>query len=165
MTNRILFVLAALWLVVSATVASAQAASFSFGSPDQDTDEPVEVTSDRLAIDEETGTALFTGDVVIGQGEMRMTAPRVLVIYKEDESGIDRLEATGGVTIVSAEDAAESQRADYFVDQAEIHMFDDVLMTQGRNIISSDKAVINRDDGTALMTGRVKTILQPNEDN
>lgn len=157
-------VLAAL-LWISAGIALAQGTSVGFGSADHNTDAPVEVTSAQLDIDEAAGTALFTGDVVVIQDTMRLTAPRVLVIYKEDQRGVDRMEATGGVLIVSGEDAAEGDRADYFVDGADLALSGNVLTTQGPNIISSDKMDINMRDGTALISGNVKTILQPGGNN
>ena len=137
--------------------------SVAFGTLRQDPDEPVEVTSDQLAVDQDTGTAVFTGNVVIGQGEMRLAAPRVLVVYKDDRSGIKRLEATGGVTLVSGPDAAESERADYDIDTGTILMSGDVLMTQGNSALTAERMRVNLEDGTAEMSGRVKTILQAND--
>ncbi len=134
--------------------------SVAFGTIRQDPDAPVEVTADELAVDQDTGTALFTGNVLIGQGDMRLAAPRVLVIYKEDQTGIQRLEATGGVTLVSGPDAAESERADYDIDTGLILMSGDVLLTQGNNALTSDTMRVNLQDGTAQMRGRVKTVFQ-----
>ncbi len=142
-----------------------QGTAVAFGTIKQNPDDPVEVTADQLAVDQDTGEALFTGNVIIGQGEMRLSAPRVLVIYKADDTGIERLEATGGVTLVSGPDAAEAARADYTIDAGEILMTGDVLLTQGNNALTSDKMTVDLEDGTALMVGRVKTILQPNRDN
>lgn len=138
----------------------AQGTNVAFGTIRQDTNLPVEVTADNLSVDQETGTAIFTGNVLIGQGEMRLTAARVLVVYRAENKGIARLEATGGVTLVSGEDAAESQRADYSIDQGTIVMTGDVLLAQGASALSADKMTVHLSDGTAQMSGRVKTILQ-----
>lgn len=138
----------------------AQGTQVAFGAIRQDTSAPVEVSADELNVDQATGAAIFTGNVVIGQGEMRLSAPRVLVIYREDQAGIERMEATGGVTLVSGPDAAESQRADYSIDTGLIVMTGDVLLAQGQSAISSDRMTVNLDDGTARMQGSVKTILQ-----
>ncbi|WP_299203644.1 lipopolysaccharide transport periplasmic protein LptA [uncultured Tateyamaria sp.] len=138
----------------------AQGTQVAFGAIRQDTSAPVEVSADELNVDQTTGAAIFTGNVVIGQGEMRLSAPRVLVIYREDQAGIERMEATGGVTLVSGPDAAESQRADYSIDTGLIVMTGDVLLAQGQSAISSDRMTVNLDDGTARMQGSVKTILQ-----
>ena len=138
----------------------AQGTQVAFGTIQQNTSAPVEVSADELNVDQETGEAIFTGNVVIGQGEMRLSAPRVLVVYLQDQAGIERLEATGGVTLVSGDDAAEAQRADYNIEGGVIVMTGEVLMAQGRTALSADRMTINLDDGTARMQGRVKTILQ-----
>jgi lipopolysaccharide export system protein LptA len=96
---------------------------------------------------------------------MRLSAPRVLVVYRAENKGIARLEATGGVTLVSGPDAAEADRADYSIDDGTIVMSGNVLLDQGPNALSADKMNIRLEDGTAQMTGRVKTIIQAGGDN
>lgn len=154
-----------LFLAVQTLPALAQGTNVAFGTIRQDTSQPVEVTADNLSVDQETGTAIFTGNVLIGQGEMRLSAPRVLVVYRAENKGIARLEATGGVTLVSGPDAAEAERADYNIDDGTIVMTGDVLLDQGPNALSADRMNIRLDDGTAQMTGRVKTIIQQGGDD
>lgn len=152
-------------LLLSAVAVAAQGTNVAFGTIRQDTGLPVEVTADNLSVDQSTGTAIFKGNVLIGQGEMRLSAAEVLVVYRDQTEGIARLEATGGVTLVSGDDAAESQRADYDIDSGTIVMSGNVLLTQGRNAISSDKMSVKLSDGTAQMSGRVRTVLQTGSDN
>lgn len=149
--------------LLHATGLSAQGTSVAFGTLRHDTDLPVEVTAEQLSVDQESGTAVFSGDVLIGQGEMRLSAARVLVVYKEGRAGIERLEATGGVTLVTGPDAAEAERAEYDIDTGVIVMTGDVLLTQGESALTAERMIVDLDDGTAQMTGRVKTILQPNK--
>jgi lipopolysaccharide export system protein LptA len=141
----------------------AQGTSVAFGGIRQDTSQPVEVSADTLSVDQDTGTAIFTGNVIIGQGEMRLAANRVLVVYSEDQSRIQRLEATGGVTLVSGQDAAEAARADYDIDSGLVVMSGDVLLTQGGNALTSEQMTVNLKTGSAQMQGRVRTVLQPQE--
>ena len=138
----------------------AQGTNLTFGTITQDTTAPVEVTSDELSVDQETGRAVFVGNVIVGQGELRLAAQKVTVIYREESAGIERMIATGNVTLVSSLDAAEAERADYTIDSGKIIMTGNVLLTQGLSAIASDKMVIYLKDGTTNMTGRVKTILQ-----
>lgn len=146
-----------------ATGAEAQGMQVAFGGAAQDSDLPVEVTSENLDVSQTDGTAIFTGNVLIGQGEMRLSAPRVLVVYLPDGSGIARLEASGGVTLVSGEDAAEAQSADYNVQTGMIEMAGDVLLVQGNAALTADRLSVDTVAGTARMTGQVKTILQPEQ--
>lgn len=138
----------------------AQGSNVAFGTIRQDTNLPVEVTADNLSVDQGTGTAIFDGNVMIGQGEMRLSAGRVLVVYREENSGISRLEATGGITLVSGADAAEAERADYNIDSGTIILTGNVLLAQGKSALSAEKMEVRLSDGTARMSGRVKTILQ-----
>ncbi|MFZ7090847.1 lipopolysaccharide transport periplasmic protein LptA [Primorskyibacter sp. 2E233] len=162
MIRRLLLAL----LVAGLPVISAaqQGTEVKFGSLQQDTKAPVEVTADSLAVNQKDGTALYTGNVVIVQGDMRLAAPRVLVVYSESQGRIDRLEATGGVTLVSGEEAAEAERADYNINGGTVVMSGNVLLTQGPNALTSQQMVVNLDTGAATMSGRVKTILQQGED-
>jgi lipopolysaccharide export system protein LptA len=139
----------------------AQGGQVAFGGMQQDSSLPVEISADQLQVNQSDGTAVYTGDVVIGQGEMRLAAPRVLVVYAQDAGRIARLEATGGVTLVSGEDAAEAERADYDIDGGTVTMEGDVLLTQGENVLTSQRMVVNLETGTAEMAGRVRTVLQP----
>lgn len=146
--------------VVFSFQAAAQGASVAFGALAQDTGLPVDVSSDELSVDQTTGTAIFTGNVVIGQGEMRLSAAQVLVVYRATQDGIAKLEATGGVTLVSGPDAAEAERADYSIDAGTIVMSGNVLLSQGNSVLSADEMTIQLRDGTARMSGNVRTRLQ-----
>ena len=62
-----------------------------FGSLKQDTNQPVEVDADSLQVSQDNGSAVFSGNVLISQGGMRLSAPQVRVFYNEETSGISRL--------------------------------------------------------------------------
>lgn len=146
-------------------LASVGQTNIAFGQNEDNRNAPVEVTADSLSVDQSNGTAIFAGNVVIGQGTLRLAAPRVLVVYQQDSQQISRLEATGGVTLVDGDDAAEAERADYSLDNRTIVMEGSVLLTQGPSAITSDRMVVNLDANTAQMTGRVKTVLQQSNGN
>lgn len=145
---------------ISASHASAQGSPVAFGSVQENQDEPIEVTSDSLEIDQNAGRAIFTDNVVIVQGEMRLTADKVVAIYDTETSGMTDVEAIGNVVFVSGEDAAESERADYSVEDRTIIMTGNVLVVQGPTAVTSDTMTVWLDDGTAQMSGRVRTVLQ-----
>jgi len=136
-----------------------------FGSAPADPSQPVEVTADSLDVNQADGSAEFTGDVLVIQGPMRLTANRVFVIYDREASRIARLEATGDVVLANGPDAAQSDRADYSIDTGVIVMTGNVLLTQGPSALSSNRMTVNLTSGTAQMSGRVKTILTPAGDD
>ncbi|WP_425040403.1 lipopolysaccharide transport periplasmic protein LptA [Primorskyibacter sp. S187A] len=151
--------LISLFLLFSAGGLTAQEANVGFGTVQADPDAPVEVTAEQLNVSQENGDAIFTGNVVVGQGEMRLNAPKVRIIYDEQDGSVSRMEATGGVTLVSGAEAAEAERADYNVGSGIIVMTGSVLLTQGKNALTSDRMEVDLNDNTARMTGRVKTVL------
>lgn len=144
--------------------ASAQGAQVAFGGLEHDSSLPIEMAADELAINQADGTAIFKGNVIIGQGEMRLSAQHVRVEYAAPQDGvtgkISRLVATGGVTLVNGPEAAEAANADYFVETGVIVMTGDVLLTQGANALSAERMEIDLNTGTGVMKGRVRTILQ-----
>lgn len=156
--------MAVMALACLAGAASAQGAQVAFGEMQRDRGLPVEVSSDSLSVDQSDNSAVFTGNVVIAQGEMRLSAPRVRVVYRAGGSGIEALEATGGVTLVSGPDAAEAERADYSVTSGIIELRGDVLLVQGRTTITGDRVRVDTAAGSAQVSGRVRTVLQPGED-
>lgn len=151
-------------LIVPVT-ALAQGAQVAFGGLQHDKTLPVEVTADQLNVDQSDGTAVFTGNVLVGQGEMRISANRVDVYYATENDQatgrIQRMLATGDVVMVNGAEAAEAERAEYTIDSGNVVMTGNVLLTQGQNALSGNRLVIDLDTGTGVMEGRVKTIFQP----
>ncbi|MFY0624027.1 MAG: LptA/OstA family protein [Pelagimonas sp.] len=145
--------------LMAPVTALAQGAQVSFGGSSQDTSAPVEVTADSLSINQSDGTALYSGNVLVVQDTMRLSAPRVLVVYSSGGGQIDRFEASGGVTLVSGEEAAEAERADYNVADGNVVMSGNVLMTQGNSALAAQRMTVNLSDGTAQLNGRVRTVL------
>lgn len=140
----------------------AQGADVAFGGIRADTSLPVEVTADQLSINQTDGTAIFAGNVVVIQGDMKLAADRVDVAYSgEDRTRIERLHASGSVVLVSGSDAAEAEDAVYTIETGAVEMTGNVLLTQGANTIAGQKLVVDLASGTGRMEGRVKTVLQP----
>ncbi len=158
-------VIAALMVVcIQATSVSAQSTELAFGGLQHDASLPVEMSADHLTIDQSDGTAIFTGNVLIGQGGLRLSAGEVLVEYaapQDEVTGqISRLLASGGVTLVTGNEAAEAQNAEYSIDDATIILTGNVILTQGANALSSERMLVNLNTGRAVMEGRVRTIFQ-----
>ncbi|MGY6633563.1 MAG: LptA/OstA family protein [Alkalilacustris sp.] len=127
-------------------------------------DDPIEVVAESLDVDQQAGTALFVGSVVVEQGAMRLAADRLLVVYGQAaETGgnrISRLNAEGSVILTTPEETAEGAAAVYDLDRGEVVMTGDVLLLQGPNVLAGDRLVIDIASGVGRMEGRVRTILQ-----
>jgi lipopolysaccharide export system protein LptA len=150
----------AVGLALLATGALAQQ-KIAFGDLNQDTSLPVQVTADQLAVNNADGTAVFSGNVLVTQGEMKLAAGEVRVSYGTEQNDIRELVASGGVTVTNLGDAAEAQEAVYTIDSGVIVLSGDVLLTQGPSAMAGQKLTINLKDGTGVMEGRVTTTFQP----
>lgn len=150
-------------LLVAVPAAVAQGASISLGVENHDSSTPVEITSEELELNQAEGTAIFTGGVIVKQGGITMTCDRMIVEYGAEDGGGDQIRAIrmfGGVTFVSATEAAESNEAVYTLVDETLVMSGNVLVTQGATALSANRLVYNLQTGDGRMEGQVKTILQ-----
>jgi lipopolysaccharide export system protein LptA len=147
--------------------AEAQGTRVEFGEGQETSDQPVEVTADQLELDQEAGTARFTGAVTILQGDLRLGADVVDVEYGEAGDGaneVRRVEARGNVVFVNGEDAAEAERALYTPEDGMMVLTGDVLLTRPDSALSGETLRVNVDDGTGVMEGRVSVVFTPEDE-
>lgn len=146
-------------LAISPVAAVAQT-NIALGGLNADPSAAVEITADQLTVDQDTRSATFAGNVVIGQGTMRISAGSVRVVYDDASGQIAQLVASGGVTLVTETEAAEAQSADYDLTTGLLTMEGDVLLSQGASALSAERMIVNLTENTARMDGRVRTIFQ-----
>jgi lipopolysaccharide export system protein LptA len=133
----------------------------SLGGVTNDGSTPVEVTAESLTVDQDTGRAVFSGDVLVVQGDIRIAAGTVEVIYDTEGSAISRLLASGGITFATATEAAEATSADYDLATGLLVLTGEVLLTQGNMALSAERMTVNLRDGSAQLDGRVRTVFLP----
>jgi len=146
------------------TAANAQT-NIDLGGISADPKAPVEVSADNLSVDQDSGTAVFSGNVVIGQGDLRLSAGSVRVVYSDSTGDIAQLLATDGVTLVTDSEAAEAATADYNLTTGILTLSGSVLLTQGASALSAEQMTINLNSGRAHMSGRVRTVFQQDGNN
>jgi lipopolysaccharide export system protein LptA len=147
----------------------AQSADLAFSGMAIDPESPVELSADQLTVSQTDGTAIFTGNVLAIQGDLRLSAGAMRIEYQQGEAGergrIARLMATDGVTLVTQAEAAEAREAIYSIEDGTVELIGDVLLTQGPNTISGDRLKIDLATGTGSVEGRVRTVLQGGGNN
>ena len=146
------------------TAANAQT-NIDLGGISADPKAPVEVSADNLSVDQDSGTAVFSGNVVIGQGDLRLSAGSVRVVYSDSTGDIAQLLATDGVTLVTDSEAAEAATADYNLTTGILTLSGSVLLTQGASTLSAEQMTIDLNSGRAQMSGRVRTVFQQDGNN
>lgn len=160
--------IAAVWaLALAGAVPAWPQASVSLGVENHRADAPVEITSEELSLDQASGKAVFTGNVIVGQGDLVLTCDRMEVEYAPDagtgRNEIEVIRLFGGVTFVGPTEAAEADTAVYTLDEEIIVLTGNVLVTQGPTAISGDRLTYNLATGEGTMSGRVRTVLNPDQ--
>ena len=143
-------------LLVLAAVAMSPAAGQSGGSAlkGHDTDAPVDVAADRIEVQDRADRAIFSGNVDVRQGDLRLATARLIVAYANDGGiQIQRLEASGGVTLRSPSETARSQYAIYDLDRRIVTMIGGVTLDRGGNHVQGGRLVLDLDSGRAVMDG------------
>lgn len=165
MTTMIRGLILCIAVLAGGTSAMAQGTNVPFGGLEHDSTLPVEIGADQLQVNQSDGSATFTGNVAIAQGDMRLSGDKVMVEYAAaggDPTGrIQRLLATGNVVLVSGDEAAEAASAEYTIDTGSIVLRGGVILTQGRNALTADSMVVDLTTGNATLQGRVRSIFQP----
>ncbi|OAN80073.1 lipopolysaccharide transport periplasmic protein LptA [Jannaschia sp. EhC01] len=153
-------ILALLGFVLLLTQPAAAQVDIGFGGVAFDDRQPVEVTADGLTLDQTTGEAVFTGNVIVVQGDLRMAAGAVRIVYgTQGNQDVSEVIATGGVLVTRGADAAEGGSARYDVASALLTLSGNVLVTQGPTAIAGDSMVVNMRTGNGSVDGRVRTVL------
>lgn len=137
-----------------------------FGGFKHDSTEPIEITADSLEVRQADQVAIFLGNVVAGQGTLRLTANRVEVFYDQENTGgdtgaIQKLDASGNVFLSNGAETAQGAFGTYNVKDGLVQMNGDVILTQGQNALSGDRLEIDLNTGVGKVLGRVKTTFKP----
>ena len=159
---------AALSVLVSAGAAGAQSQN-PFGGFKHDSGQPIEITADSLEVAESERRAVFTGQVVAGQGTLRLTADALTVWYATEGGGedgasgrIDRVRAEGDVFLSSGAETARGAWAEYDVSSGEVTMGGGVTLAQGDNAVSGERLFVDLDEGRGRIEGgRVRSVFNP----
>ena len=117
---------------------------------------PVDVEADRIEVQDRADRAVFSGNVIVRQADLTMTAGRLTVAYARLGGGvdIDRLDASGGVFIKSPSETARGNFAVYDLNRRLITVVGGVELNQGNNRISGGRLVIDLNSGRAVVDGK-----------
>jgi len=117
-------------------------------------DAPVDVAADRIEVQDRADRAIFSGNVVVRQGELTLTAPRLTVAYSSG-GGVQlrRIDASGGVTVRSPSETASGNVGIYDTEARIITLIGDVRLVQKDARVNGGRLVIDLDSGRAVMDG------------
>lgn len=122
------------------------------------TNAPVDVSADRIEVQDRADRAVFTGNVHAVQAEMTLDTPRLTVAYSSARGGsgnpqIQRLDAAGGVVVKSPTETAKGDFGIYDLNRKLITLIGNVQLNQQQNQINGARLVIDLDSGRAVVDG------------
>ncbi|HYD24911.1 MAG TPA: LptA/OstA family protein [Croceibacterium sp.] len=142
------FVAAALAALGFSSLAGAQAIA-GFNS-----NQPVNYAADRIELQDRQNRVVLSGDVVITQGDLRLTAARTTVAYSDAGSlRIQRIDATGGVSVTRGNEAARGSAAVYDFNRRVIILSGGVALRRGGDTLNGGRLVIDLNTGLSSVDG------------
>jgi lipopolysaccharide export system protein LptA len=115
---------------------------------------PVDVAADRIEVQDRADRAIFSGNVQVRQADLTLNAARLTVAYSQSGGiQIQRLDASGGVTVRSPSETARGQYAIYDLNNRLITMLGGVTLTRGQSVVRGGRLVLDLDSGRAVVDG------------
>jgi lipopolysaccharide export system protein LptA len=150
MTRKPMIALAALAAVLLGSgVALAQSGTSALKG--HDSKAPIDLSADRAEAQDRADRAIFAGNVVVKQGELTLRTARLTLAYA-NTNGIDinRIDASGGVTVTSPSETARGDFAVYDLSEGLITMVGNVRLERG----GSDGGLRGVNQAGGRVTGR-----------
>lgn len=118
---------------------------------------PVDVTAERIEVQDRADRAVFTGNVHVTQAELTLDTPRLTVAYSGGQGSnnvqIKRLDAAGGVVVHSPSETAKGDFGVYDLDRKLITLIGNVQLNRENNQVNGSRLVIDLDSGRAVIDG------------
>ena len=119
-----------------------------------DSNAPVDVSADRIEVQDRADRAVFAGNVKARQGELTLDTARLTLAYTSGNGiKINRLDASGGVTVTSPSETARGNFAVYDLDRKLITLVGDVRLAREGSTINGSRLLIDLNTGRAVMDG------------
>ncbi|MCB1867992.1 MAG: lipopolysaccharide transport periplasmic protein LptA [Gammaproteobacteria bacterium] len=142
------------------------------GALESDREQPLYVEADGADLNDKTGVSVYTGNVVITQGSIKLSAHKVTLTQKGEKS--DHILAEGNPVKFEQQTGGskglikgQAKTADYHLDSETIFMVGDAIITQGKDTFRSDRITYDRVKGevkagaSAKGKQRVRIAIQP----
>jgi lipopolysaccharide export system protein LptA len=115
----------------------------------------VNYAADRIELQDKAKRVVLSGNVDINQGNLRVRAARTTVAYTDANSlKIQRLDATGGVTVSRGGESASGDVAVYDFNRRIITMAGNVSLRRGSDTLNGGRLVMDLNSGISSVDGR-----------
>ena len=144
----------------------------------QNRDKPVQIEATTLEVREKDKVATFSGAVKVVQGDTTMRCKSLVVFYEQGnettgvktaqpgpggKQSVKRLEAKGGVIVTQKDQTATGDTATFDMHANTITLIGNVTVTQGPNVISGERLVVDLTTGVSKVEGRkpIRVLINP----
>jgi lipopolysaccharide export system protein LptC len=141
---------------------------------------PVQVNSANLEVHDKQRRAIFTGNVIVGQGDTTMKSKTLEAFYDQDEdpsaptmamgangnTQLRRLEAKGGVVVTQKDQTATGEMGIFEVKQNTVTLIGGVVVTQGQQVLRGERLTVDLTNGVSHFEGGgrgVQMLAYPNQ--
>lgn len=116
---------------------------------------PVDYAADSIVLQDKQNRVILAGSVDITQGDLKLRAARTTVAYT-DNGGvkIQRIDATGGVTVSRGGQTARGDLGVYDFNRRVITLAGNVSLNRGTDTLKGGRLVIDLNTGLASVDGR-----------
>jgi lipopolysaccharide export system protein LptA len=133
-----------------------------------DTNKPIQIDANSLEVLQNDKKAIFSGNVVTTQGDVRLKADSMTVYYKQgetksatpDNSKISKIEVNGNVFLATPKDSAKGEKGVYLVDQKVIRLTGGVVLTSGKNVLKGNGLEYNMATGKSVLAGGASATVE-----
>jgi lipopolysaccharide export system protein LptA len=116
--------------------------------------QPVDYAADRIELQDRQNRVVLSGDVVITQGDLRLTAARTTVAYTDAGSlRIQRIDATGGVTVNRGNESARGAAGVYDFNRRVIVLSGGVALRRGTDTLNGARLTMDLNTGLSTVEG------------
>ena len=142
--------------------------------PGTNSKEPISIDADKLVYYDKEHKAVYSGNVVVIQGDTKMTCSAMTVFLDRAptqgapqptngqsgpsaDSGVKHLDATGPVTVVSKTQVATGDSGSYDKAQDKVWLIGHVTLSDGQNVTKGDKLTYDLKNGLATVDTSAKS--------
>jgi lipopolysaccharide export system protein LptA len=135
-------------------------------------EKPINIEAAKLDYYDTEQKLVYTGDVVAIQGDVTLKTPLLVVFLTPKEpdapkgppasaSQMRRWEASGPVTLISKDEIGTGDSGRFEKAENKFYLDGHVTLTQGDYITKGDHAVHDLDTGRSVVTGHVRSMFPP----
>ena len=116
--------------------------------------QPVNYAADRIELQDRQNRVVLSGDVVITQGDLRLTAGRTTVAYSDTGAlRIQRIDATGGVVVTRGGERASGSAGVYDFNRRVVVLSGGVNLRRGSDTLNGGRLTIDLNSGLSSVDG------------